>query len=75
MGDRVFVTCYSGFGVDVDNPGEAQNLKRHLICFDRTSGDIAWQQTVDSQHDEDPYKGFITEHGYAMLRNFLEVVH
>ncbi len=63
-GDRVFVTCYSGYGVPGggDNPAD---LKRHLVCVNRTSGDVAWTATVDALQPEDPYRGFITEHGYA----------
>ncbi len=63
--DHVFVTCYTGFAVDTDQPGEPQNLKRNLFCLDRATGGIVWERTVDSQHDEDSYSGFITEHGYA----------
>src|SRR5262245_3214892 len=35
FGNRVFVTCYSGYGIDASNPGDIQNLKRHLLCVDR----------------------------------------
>ncbi len=44
VGDRVFVTCYSGYGLDRQNPGEISNLKRHLVCVDRSSGKILWQK-------------------------------
>ena len=40
VGDRVFVTCYSGYGIDRRDPGEIENLKRHLVCVDRESGDV-----------------------------------
>ncbi|MCR4413753.1 MAG: PQQ-binding-like beta-propeller repeat protein, partial [Thermoguttaceae bacterium] len=30
VGDRVFVTCYSGYGLDPDEPGDVEKLKRHL---------------------------------------------
>jgi hypothetical protein len=64
-GDRVFATCYSGYGIDLENPGDPSTLKRHLLCLDRQTGKLIWQQTVASQVDEDPYEGFITDHGYA----------
>ena len=38
MGDRVYVTCYTGYGVDKESPGEPSNLERHLLCFDRETG-------------------------------------
>lgn len=65
MGDRVYVTCYTGYGVDKESPGEPSNLERHLLCFDRETGTEIWRATVGSAVDEDAYEGFITEHGYA----------
>ena len=66
VGDRIFVTCYSGYGVDRANPGDIKNLKRHLLCMDRTDGKELWRQTVDAKTPEDPYSGIgVTAHGYA----------
>ncbi|MEM8678088.1 MAG: PQQ-binding-like beta-propeller repeat protein [Planctomycetota bacterium] len=65
LGDRVYLTCYTGYGVDRENPGEPAALQRHLLAVDRNNGEIVWTATVPSAHDEDPYEGFITEHGYA----------
>lgn len=62
-GEKVFVTCYSGYGDGSE--GKVENLQRHLICLDRRSGKILWNATVKSLAQEDPYRGFITEHGYA----------
>lgn len=66
VGDRIYLTCYSGYGVDRDNPGEQENLKRHLVCLDRKSGSLLWNSTVDAVLPEDPYSGIgVPEHGYA----------
>lgn len=75
LGDNVFLTCYTGYGVQkvVDrktsdkSAGDISNLTRHLICFDRSTGSINWQKPIDnsSVKDEDPYKSYITYHGYA----------
>ncbi len=65
VGDKVLLTAYTGYGLDNANPGNPSSLQRHLICFDRASGKERWRGTVDSTHDEDPYQGFITDHGYA----------
>lgn len=62
-GERVFVTCYSGYGVRGE--GDASKLQRHLLCLDRKSGAILWRQDVPLAAAEDKYSGFITEHGYA----------
>ena len=65
-GERIFVTCYSGYGVDQGNPGVLENLKRHLVCIDRSTGEIVWSKSVDAALPEDPYSGMgVPEHGYA----------
>jgi outer membrane protein assembly factor BamB len=63
--DRIFLTAYTGYGLDRENPGNPADLKRHLLCYDRNMGTERWRTTVDSEHEEDPYKGFICDHGYA----------
>ncbi|MDG2221447.1 MAG: PQQ-binding-like beta-propeller repeat protein [Rubripirellula sp.] len=66
VGKRVFVTCYSGYGLDRQDPGDISDLKRHLVCVDATSGKIQWQVSVDAAQPEDPYSGIgVTAHGYA----------
>jgi len=65
LGDRVFVTCYSGYGVESANPGTMEKLTRHLVCVNRTTGKIQWNAEVPAVTPEDPYRGYLTEHGYA----------
>ena len=64
VGDRVYLTCYSGYGIS-DRGGRMSDLKRHVVCVDRKSGDMVWNKTVDAALPEDDYRGFLTEHGYA----------
>ena len=63
LGDRIFVTCYSGYGEAAG--GDAAQLARHLVCVEKSSGKILWTKTVKNSAEEDRYQGFITEHGYA----------
>lgn len=63
-GERVFVTCYSGYGVE-KGVGSPEDLRRHLICLERRSGKILWDRPVPAELPEDPYRGYLTEHGYA----------
>lgn len=66
VGERIFLTCYSGYGLDRRDPGNQQDLKRHLVCLDRATGDINWTKTIDAVLPEDPYAGAgVPEHGYA----------
>ncbi|MEM9645760.1 MAG: PQQ-binding-like beta-propeller repeat protein [Planctomycetota bacterium] len=63
VGDKVFVTCYSGYGFE---DGELEDLKRHLICANRVSGELLWKKTVDAKMPEDPWRPpGIPTHGYA----------
>lgn len=63
-GERVFITCYSGYG-DGSSGGGPDKLQRHLVCVDRTTGKILWDKSVPAEMPEDPFGGYLTEHGYA----------
>ncbi|VGO23170.1 outer membrane protein assembly factor BamB family protein [Pontiella sulfatireligans] len=67
LGNKVFVTCYSGYGETIENPGELEGLKRHLVCVDRTSGTVLWDKTFKAKMPESKYSGGKnnTWHGYA----------
>jgi len=65
LGDRVYVTSYSGYGLKRHKPGEIENLKRHLVAVDRASGQIVWDTPIAAKTPEQEYSGFETEHGYA----------
>jgi len=67
IGNRVFVTCFSGFGVDADNPGEKSGLKLHVICVDRRNGRIAWEREPDAKAlpKYGAFGKFTALHGYA----------
>ncbi|MCB1093635.1 MAG: PQQ-like beta-propeller repeat protein, partial [Verrucomicrobiae bacterium] len=64
-GDRVFVTCYSGYGNGSEGGGDLLTLDRHLLCLKVADGAVIWQKTLAAPLPEDPYEGFISEHGYA----------
>jgi outer membrane protein assembly factor BamB len=65
LGKRVFVTCYSGYGLDEKTPGEMKDLNRHLVCIDRTAGKILWSKEFPSLVSEHKYSGEGAYHGYA----------
>lgn len=55
-GDRIFLTSYSG---------EGASLARQVLAVSKSSGKILWEKAIANESSEDPYRGFITEHGYA----------
>ena len=64
--NHVFLTTYSGYGEDKNNVGSMAQLKRSLVCIQRTDGKIAWTRDVEAVQPEDAYQGMgVPEHGYA----------
>ena len=65
IGKQVFLTCYSGYGVDQNDPGSLKDLKRHLVCVDATNGTQLWDVSVAASQPEDSYSNMLGEHGYT----------
>src|SRR5262245_33929499 len=38
VGDRIFITCWSGYAVPGKPGGAESDLRRHLVCLDRKTG-------------------------------------
>ena len=64
-GNKIFLTCYSGYGVSEDDPGDPANLELHILALDRADGKIAWDQTIKAGPPVGEYRGFLAMHGYA----------
>ncbi len=64
-GDMVFVTTYSGYGLDEDKPGEPQDLRLHLVCLGIEKGEILWAREIEPRLPEQDFRGFLVQHGYA----------
>jgi outer membrane protein assembly factor BamB len=65
VGERIFVTCYSGYAQDVKEPGKQEDLKRHVVCLDRKTGKILWSKEFDADLPEHKYQGEGAYHGYS----------
>jgi outer membrane protein assembly factor BamB len=61
VGDRVYVTCYSGYGVDQRNSGTLEDLVLHVVCLNK-AGKIVWDQHVQPKL---PESKSVRDHGYA----------
>lgn len=65
-GERLYLTCYTGYGLTEEDPGEKEKLVRRLLCFDRSTGKQLWQRDIPGNPDDtEDYQGFIALHGYA----------
>lgn len=66
VGERVFVTCWSGYGMSRQgDPGDQSKLMRHLICLDLNTGKQIWKRDIEPVLPEDEYGNMFAEHGYA----------
>ena len=65
IGDRIYVTSYSGYGVDEDHPGDEADLKRQVSCYRLSDGGQVWELPSKPNLPETPYQGFQALHGYA----------
>ncbi|HYW79652.1 MAG TPA: PQQ-binding-like beta-propeller repeat protein [Thermoguttaceae bacterium] len=66
LGNKIFLTAYSGYGLDPDAPGVQGQLVLHTLCVDRTSGKILWDKAVTPKLPETDYDGArVNLHGYA----------
>src|SRR5271155_2400767 len=71
VGTRVYLTCYSGYGLGKFIKGEKppediKALLRHLVCIDRAKGDILWTKDFQPLNPEATYYQHEGDfHGYA----------
>jgi outer membrane protein assembly factor BamB len=65
LGDRVFVTCYTGYGLPGEDAGDQKSLRRQLLCLDRKSGNVLWKKESEARLPEATYGRFTNQHGYA----------
>ena len=61
LGDRLYLTCYSGYGVDAKTLGTMEDLKLHVVCLS-TDGKIIWDRHVQPKLPETER---VRDHGYA----------
>jgi outer membrane protein assembly factor BamB len=62
VGDKIYLTCFSGFGVPGQR-GEMDDLKRHLVCLDRKSGKLLWKNDIPAKLPEQ--ERIRDDHGFA----------
>ena len=65
IGNRVYVTCYSGYGKHLDDGGDPKKLEHHLVCVNRSDGKIVWTTTVPGPLEKEVRQVILNEHGFA----------
>jgi outer membrane protein assembly factor BamB len=49
IGERIFLTAWSGFAVPGQPRGNEEGLKLHLLCLDRKTGKVIWNKDVPAK--------------------------
>jgi outer membrane protein assembly factor BamB len=63
---RIYLTCYSGYAESADDPGNKEDLVRHIVCLDRATGEILGAKKFKAKMPESDYQpGNNSKHGYA----------
>jgi outer membrane protein assembly factor BamB len=68
VGDRIFLTSYTGYAedrTDRKNAGNLKDLKRHLLCVSRAGGKVLWTKEVPATGPEAKLQTYLDLHGYA----------
>lgn len=63
--DRIYLTSFTGYGLDPDDPGNRDDLKLHVLCFDRNDGRLLWDKSIPAAEDEQQVTRRVADHGYA----------
>ncbi len=63
--DHIYLTAYTGYGQEESNPGKPEDLKLHVLAFDRVTGKSLWDTSFAAEHVKPEYNGQVTNHGYA----------
>lgn len=65
FGNRIFLTAYTGFGVDTEEPGDKEKLRLHVLCFERGSGKLLWDKSIKASSATQNFGQRVADHGYA----------
>ena len=65
-GEHIYLTCYTGYGVESENPGDPSDLERHVLCINSSNGQIIWMVTIGAKSSENEFTDWaVALHGYS----------
>ncbi len=62
LGERIYLTCYSGVQAGNRGTSVGSDLMRHVVCLNRANGKLIWQTPVEPKL---PESSTVKDHGYA----------
>src|SRR5688572_1016555 len=63
FGDRIFLSCFTGYAASRDDRGEMSNLQRHLLCLSLADGKLLSNSATPAELPEQ--ERIREDHGYA----------
>lgn len=63
--DRVYLTAFSGYAMDYENPGDRDSLQLHVLCLKVADGSLIWDCPITPSSEEQSVSKRVAEHGYA----------
>jgi outer membrane protein assembly factor BamB len=62
---RIYVTSFTGYGLNPDDPGNREDLKQHVLCYDLDGGKLLWDKFTKAAEAEQEATRRVADHGYA----------
>jgi hypothetical protein len=62
---RVYLTSFTGYGLDPDDPGNREDLEQHVLCFDLVNGKLLWNRSTRASESEQEATRRVADHGFA----------
>ena len=65
FGGHIYLTSFTGYGLDPDQPGNRDDLQLHVLCFDQITGKLLWNKSIKAAASEQQATRRVADHGYA----------
>lgn len=62
---RIYLTSFTGYGLDPDQPGQREDLLLHVLCYEADSGELLWDKSVKASASEQEVTRRVADHGFA----------
>ncbi|MDG1896335.1 MAG: PQQ-binding-like beta-propeller repeat protein [Fuerstiella sp.] len=62
---RIYLTSFTGYGLNPDDPGNREDLKQHVLCYDLDGGKLLWDKFTKAAEAEQEATRRVADHGYA----------
>ncbi|MCP4510226.1 MAG: PQQ-binding-like beta-propeller repeat protein, partial [Fuerstiella sp.] len=62
---RVYLTSFTGYGLNPEEPGNREDLQQHVLCFDLNDGKLLWDKSTKASSAEQEATRRVADHGYA----------